>query len=52
MNQQKPFLIRFSREPRRRIPTNQTGQTQSNTVTSQLRPTMVTDVRQETTDDK
>ena len=52
MNQEKPFLIKFSREPRKQIPEDKAVQIHTNTEKPHLRATMVTDVRRETSDDK
>ena len=51
MNKQKPFLTRFSREPRKDVSVNQADHTQARNVTQPPRPTLITRVSRETTDD-
>ena len=50
MNDTKPFLTKFSRDPRRITASNMSDE--KHEVTPQPRPTIITEVRAETTDDR
>ena len=50
MNDIKPFLTKFSRPPHRTTARNKSDE--KDKVTPQPRPTIITEVRSETTDDR
>ena len=51
MTTNKPFLARFSQTPRRPGPENQAYPREHTDITPNPRPTIVTEVQNETTDD-